>query len=288
VRGWKKTAYTYNANQRLASVAVTNLSSAGVANETLTTTYDYRLYGNGMVQTMTVSRPTPGGISSDTYAYDARGNLTSVTNALGQATTYGNYNALGQPGHIVGPNGDVTDITYDARGRVASKTTYPNNTSATWTYAYDGFGLLYTQSSPDGQVTTWNRDPVTMRVNTITRNDKDGPSTESFVYNANGDVLEHKVSRGDSIGLRETYHYDALGRVYQKVGQNGQLLSYTYDGNGNVLSVTNAAGHKVSYTYDALDRVAKKVESDTPPPPAVPSVAPTLSAPANSSDTVTA
>jgi YD repeat-containing protein len=166
-KGWKKTVYTYNAQNRLGSVSVTNLSSAGTANETLTTTYGYTLYGNGLVQTMTVTNPTPMGTRTDTYSYDPRGNMISAANGLGQATAYSNYNGMGQPGRIVGPNGDVIDLTYDARSRVVTKTTYANGTPGAWTYTYDGLGLLYTLSTPDGQVTTWNRDPVTMRVTTI-------------------------------------------------------------------------------------------------------------------------
>jgi YD repeat-containing protein len=64
VEGLKRTAYSYNERNRIASVAVTNLSSNGYTNETLTTTYNYAYYGNGMVQTMWVTRPSPNG--SDT------------------------------------------------------------------------------------------------------------------------------------------------------------------------------------------------------------------------------
>jgi YD repeat-containing protein len=280
VEGWTKTTYTYNAQNRLASVSVTNLSGTGSANQTLTTTYGYTLYGNGIVQTMTVTRPSPSGTGTDTYTYDAFGDLTSLANGLGQTTTYGNYNALGEVGHVVGPNGDATDYTYDPRGRVATKTTYPNGAAATWTYAYDGFGQLYTLTSPDGQITTWNRDPSTMRLTSTTHNDKDGASTESFSYDANGDVLQHTIARGSVVGLSETYHYDTLGRVYQKIGQNGQSLTYAYDGNGNTLSIANAVGHTITNQFDALNRVTQTSESGGASPP-MPSTAPTINAPSN-------
>lgn len=282
VEGWNKTTYTYNAQNRVASTTVTNLSGKGSANQSLTTTYNYTLYGNGMVQSMTVTSPSPNGSNTTTSHYDALGNLTSVSNGLGQTTSYSNYNALGLVGHVVGPNGDTTDYTYDARGRVSTKTTYPNGAAATWSYTYDGFGLLYTTTGPDGQVTTWNRDPSSMRVNTITHNDKDGTSTESFSYDANGDVLEHKIARGSVVGLDEVFHYDALGRVYQKLGQNGQLLTYAYDGNGNVLSTTDAVGHSVVNQYDALNRVTQTMESGGGSP-AMPASAPALSVPSSSS-----
>ena len=283
VEGVRKTTYTYDAHNRLSSVSVTNLTGNGIANQTLTTTYGYTLYGNGMVQTETVVHPSPNNSDTDTYSYDALGNLTSFSNGLGQTTTYSNYNGLGQAGHIVGPNGDVIDYTYDPRGRVATKTTYPNGSSATWTYAYDGFGELYTLTGPDGQVTTWNRDPATMRVMSITHNDKDGTSTESFGYDANDEVTSHTVARGGNTTLVETNKYDSLGRIYQKLGQHGQSLTYAYDGNGNVLSTTDAVGHTIAYQYDALDRVTKKSESGGASP-SIPATAPTLNGPGNSAN----
>lgn len=234
-----------------------------------------------MVQTMTVTRPSPNGSDRDVYTYDALGNLTSLANGLGQTTAYSNYNGLGLAGRVVGSNGDITDYTYDARGRIATKMTYPNGAAATWTFAYDGFGLLYTLTGPDGQVTTWNRNPSTMRVSTITHNDKDGTSTESFDYSANGDVTQRKVTRGSTVGLIETTSYDGLGRIYQKTGQNGQRLTYAYDGNGNVLSVTNAVGHTVAYQYDALNRVIQTTESGGASL-AMPAAAPSINVPSSS------
>jgi YD repeat-containing protein len=282
VEGWSKTTYTYNTQNRLASVQVTNLSATGSANQTLTTTYGYTLYANGMVQTMTVTHPSLNNSNTDTYTYDAMGNLTSVANGLGQTTTYSNYNGLGEAGHVVGPNGDVTDYVYDARGRVQTKTTYPNGAAATWTYGYDGFGLLASELTPVGGTTNWNRD-AEMRVSSIVRNDKDGASTESFGYDANGDVTSHTVSRNGTTSLSETLIYDALGRVYQRLGMHGQRLTYAYDGNGNVISVTDAVSHTVSNQYDALNRLTRKSSSGGASP-LLPSAAPTLSAPANSSN----
>ena len=282
VEGWSKTTYTYNAQNRLASVQVTNLSGTGSANQTLTTTYGYTLYANGMVHTMTVTRPSLNNSDTDTSTYDALGNLTSFVNGLGQTTTYSNYNGLGEVGHVVGPNGDVTDYAYDARGRVQTKTTYPNGAAATWSYSYDGFGLPASELTPAGETTNWNRD-AEMRVTSIVRNDKDGTSTESFGYDANGDVTSHTVSRNGTTSLSETLSYDALGRVYQRLGMHGQTLTYGYDGNGNVISVVDAVGHTISNQYDALNRLTRKTSSGGASP-LMPSAAPTLNAPATSSN----
>lgn len=257
---YNKTVYGYNAQNRLASVAVTNLTPYGTANQTLTTSYTYTLYGNGMVQQMVVTAPSPSGTDKVTTNYDTLGNITTVVDGLGHTTTYSNYNALGEAQKVVGANGDETDYTYDARGRVATKTTHPYGVATTWTYTYDGYGLLYQVSAPDGEVTTWNRD-AEMRVNTITHNDKDGTSTETFGYDDNNDITSDKITRGTDVGKLITYVYDGLGRIYQVKGNHGQVLTYAYDGNGNVLSVTDALTHQTSYTYDALNRVSTMTDA---------------------------
>lgn len=279
VVGLSQTTYTYNAQNRLASVAVTNLSSNGTASQTLTTSLGYTLYGNGMVQTMTVTHPSPNNSNVDTYQYDALGNLTSVIDGLGHATTYSNYNALGEPGHVVGPNGDATDFTYDGRGLLLTKTTHPNGTAAQWSYTYDQFGTVNKVTAPDGEVTTWNRNAEGV-LQTITHNDKDGASTETFGYDANGDITSDTVTRGGTVSLAKTVSYDELGRPYLQQGTNGQSLTYTYDGNSNVQSATNAMGHVISLTYDALNRVTQKTESGGASP-AIPGAAPALSVPSS-------
>jgi RHS repeat-associated protein len=261
VPGESRVSYTYNAQNRLASSTVTNLTSIGTPNQSLTTTYAYTLYSNGMVHTLTVTSPSPAGGDHTTYVYDTYGNLTSATDGLGHATIYSGYNGLGEVGKVVGPNGAETDYTYDARGRVATKTTHPNGTAATWTYAYDGFGLLAGVTAPDGEVTTWTRD-AEKRVKTITHNDKDGASTGTFGYDASGNVISDVIARGGDIGKSTAYVYNALGEVYQVKGSHGQVLTYAYDGNGNVLSVTDALGHKTSYAYDALNRVVSKTDAE--------------------------
>ncbi|MGH9656693.1 MAG: hypothetical protein ACRD6B_24925, partial [Bryobacteraceae bacterium] len=77
-------------------------------------------------------------------------------------------------------------------------------------------------------MTTWARD-AEMRVKTITHNDKDGTSTETFAYDANGDVTSDVIARGGDVGKSTSYNYDALGRVYQVKGSHGQVLTYGYD-----------------------------------------------------------
>jgi YD repeat-containing protein len=85
-----------------------------------TWTYTY----NNLGQVLTADGPRTDVVDKTTYAYypatDAnlgnRGNLYTVTNALGQVTTLTDYDANGRVGTITGPNTLVTNLAYFPRG----------------------------------------------------------------------------------------------------------------------------------------------------------------------------
>ena len=121
-----------------------------------------------------------------TYTYYAdndpdagkRGNVATVTNALGQVTHYAAYNAFGQVTSIVDPNGLTTTLTYDSRDRLASRSVGGETTS----YTYDGVGQLVRVTLPDG-------------------------SYLSYTY----DVAHRLVGMADSLGNSIAYTLDAAG-----------------------------------------------------------------------------
>jgi len=167
VVGWRRTVYNYNPIGRISTVSVTNLSTTGVANQTHTTEFTYTDYGTssggvlspGMIATVTINGPIAGAQDSITLAYDSLGNLTSETNGLGHQEVYSGHNGLGLPGRTTGFNGDITDYTYDSRGRVTRIRTYPNgSTPADTLYVYAGNGTVASTTAPDGTVTSYGYD----------------------------------------------------------------------------------------------------------------------------------
>ncbi|MEO9215339.1 MAG: RHS repeat-associated core domain-containing protein, partial [Rhodanobacter sp.] len=259
VEGLSEADFTYDSHNRLASQAMKNLSAVGTAQQVLTTTYTYTYYANGIVDTQSVARPSPSGSNTDVYTYDTLGNLAMIADGLGHAATYSNYNLLGEPGQVSGSNGDVTNYSYDARGRITSIVRHPNGVAATWTYSYDGFGLPSGVTAPDNAASSIIRNAY-MQVTSLTHNDKDGTSSEGFAYDANGDVVIHTVARGGDIGVEQKTTYDELGRVHQRQGMHGQTLTYAYDVDDNLVSVTDALGHVNKYQYDAFNRVTQSID----------------------------
>nr|WP_284691772.1 DUF6531 domain-containing protein [Pinirhizobacter soli] len=280
IEGFSQTDFTYDAHNRLTSTKVTNLTGIGNT-PPQTTTYAYTLNANGMVASMTRTTPSPGNTDVDTASFDALGNLVSTKDGLGHTTSFTNYNALGEPQRVTSPNGDITDYTYDARGRVGTKTTYPGGSAATWAYGYDVFGRLSQLNAPDGEITNWNRNAVGV-LQTVVHNDKDGTSTETFGRDANGDVTSDVLSRGGVVTLSESTAFDELGRPYLISGNNGQSLNITYDLNGNVHTAANALGHVTTFSYDALNRKSSVTDAGGASS-AIPSVAPSISVPPTSS-----
>lgn len=139
--------YTYTDDGRVASVATKNLSGSGVPGQTRTITYAYTKHPNGLVASLSVDGPLSADTVSSTFS--AQGDLLSTSDSSG-TTTYSNYNALGLPGRITGKNGEVTNLSYDARGRVTSQDIVIGGSTRTTRYTYDTMGNVVSMQLPDG------------------------------------------------------------------------------------------------------------------------------------------
>jgi YD repeat-containing protein len=160
VRGDRETSYTYDASHRLTAVAIKNLSPkvGASAGQTRTATYAYTAWSNGLLASRTEDGPLAGSGDATTTSYSQSGDLLSVKNAAGHTTSYGDYNALGLPGFVIGPNGDKRSFVYDARARVVDIQSYRNGGTQHTYYEYDGFGRLSRITQPDGQTHSYQYD----------------------------------------------------------------------------------------------------------------------------------
>lgn len=297
-----ETIYDYYADgdpaaRLLKSVAVINRSAVGTANQALVTGYGYAIYGNGMIQSMAVDGPVSGTGDQITYHYDIAGNLISVTNTLGHATTYSNYNAMGLPGRGVGPNGDVVDKTYDAMGHVLTEVHTYNGTAATTRYTYDVRGRLIKVEWPNSDWRKFSYD----NADRLTYVVLDSSHTETPAYDENGvevytDTMDDVTQQGysyDKLGnllstkseyvwernewdnwlgkprissgsnpYKKTFaDYDAGGFLSAVRGNNGQKTGYHYNSNGMVDNVSTMQGQSGAYAYDRRSNIVQTTDA---------------------------
>lgn len=243
VDGNRTVSFSYDANGNTLAKTIT------APNLTSTWSYTY----NGIGEALTATDPR-GNVT--TYAYDAQGNLTSVTNALGQTTRFTSYDANGRPLSIQDPNGAVTTLTYNFWGDVTSKTTGSRVT----TYTYDADRNLIQLTRPDGSYLAMSYDPAD-RLTGIA--DALG-NTIAYTLDAAGNAIQTQVF--DQYGDLITTHsrvFDGLSRLYQDIGAAGQTSTLSYDSNSNLINFSNPLNVATQYSYDALNRVTQTTKNNS-------------------------
>ena len=267
---YAKVAYTYvttgPATGRLASETWTDFK-VPTQRQTL---YGYAFYANNAVSTLTVTRVLPTGNAATTSSYDTLGNLTSVTNPLGQQTAWSSFNGYGQPGRMTDANGVMTDYAYDGKGNLASTLQYLPGGNRLTTYAYNNDHQVSDITYAGGRVDR-------ARYNAAGRLEYAGNALGEYVRRA-FDVASNTLTTSSSRNVpglsggtpvatpsgqfSATRRFDSLRRPWVDMGNNGQQLSYAYDKNGNLKSATDAAARTTRYDYDAQDRLIKVTAAD--------------------------
>ncbi|MFI8719270.1 RHS repeat-associated core domain-containing protein [Stenotrophomonas sp. NPDC077464] len=175
--------------------------------------------------------------------YDPEGNPASLTDALQRVTTqlHDPLNRLTRTLQDVGGIGAEITSVYNALDQV-TQVTDPKGLHTT--YAYNGFGDLIGQVSPDSGAT-------------------------DFTVDASG----NRKTRTDARGITATYHYDALNRLTGIAYPDPNLdVGYSYDiapaacddserfAKGRLGQVQHAAG-STAYCHDRFGQVTRKVQT---------------------------
>ncbi|MDN5647460.1 MAG: DUF6531 domain-containing protein [Acinetobacter sp.] len=220
--------------------------------------YSYTFHANTMLATMAVTKN--GKISR--YMYDTAGNLIEFKNALGQTTTYSNYDALGNVGKITSANGQDIQYSYDSRGRVTSEAL--KNSLARYIqtrYEYGPFGRTKT-SYPNGMVetTTYNDNGTIASISHGT--DGNVISQQNYSYSNLGVLQRVEYREGNTVRYARANDQNQLGWITADKGNNGQNIAQEYDGNGNVIKQSNALGQVKTFSYDAMGRLLTEGQPD--------------------------
>jgi RHS repeat-associated protein len=222
-----------NATEFGHNTALDNTSVKAPDGQQTTMSYD----PNGNL--LTATAPASLGSAQKTLVYNARNDVTQVTDARGKVTSYG-YDASGNNTSVVQDGQTVATNAYNASGQLSSSTDGNNHTT---TYTYDSGGNLASETDALGNKTT-------------------------YAYDAAGRMTSKVDPRGNVQGanpndFKTTYSYDAAGRLLTETDPLGNVTTSVYDATGNRTSVTDANNKITSYTYDAANRVLTETAPDT-------------------------
>ena len=218
------------------------------------------------------------GATTYTYAYDARGNITSVSD--GQSTMTYAYDSFDQ---LVRENNQAAGKTwtyaYDDGGNIRSKTEYAYTTGTlgaavrTVAYGYGDASWSDLLTSIDGQSLTADEIGNLLSDGTWTYTWQHGRQLAgmskagtdiSYRYDADGLRISKTVNGttynyfylGDQLvemtwdNNRMHFTYDEIGPA--SVNYNGTEYFYVRNAQGDVTGLVNASGTRVvTYTYDA-------------------------------------
>jgi len=221
--GGSVTSYTFDAAGNMTSVTRHDGSGSLIEYNALnlpTKVETFKTESDGITITI---------VGTATYAYDARGNITSATDKNSSTTTY----------------------VYDADNNCVSST---NSKGETTTFEYDEAGRLTKVTTPDGGSVAREYDAQGKLTSEVTAM---GSKTE-YVYDGNGYLIE-KI---DALGNSTTYEVDANGRTTKMTDALGNVTLYTYDTAGNVLTQTDPLLRVTTYSYDTMNHLLSEAKPE--------------------------
>jgi RHS repeat-associated protein len=205
-----------------------------------------------------------------------RGRLAAVKNAAGHITRYENYDVFGNVTRTVDPSGVVTEMTFDALGRLltstikgvagcdtASDPLCATDLTAARTYS-ENTGPLATEQRPGGGVTTYAYDDRG-RVTVIARGPLGSDLRERIEYTydplTGKKSLEKFLAKQGASWIekrRESYAYDSLAQLQTVTHADANSVGYTYDEEGRIAGVRdeNHTTANTTYAYDPAGRLA--------------------------------
>lgn len=189
------------------------------------------------------------GAATISRVYDAVGRLIQFTDAAGNVLRYA-YDASGNLTSLTYPDNKVVTYAYDAANRLIRVTDWASRVT---TYSYDADGHLVSTTRPNGTVETRTWLP-TGELESI--KDVQGTTTISqfkFSYDLAGRIVDQSPFPAPATYLPESFtaSYDAANRLTVLNG-----ASTTFDADGNMTSGPRVtATGNATYVYDARNRL---------------------------------
>lgn len=165
----------------------------------------------------------------ESYNYDARGRITSISQLFGGYTHYRTIT------FEHGPFGVTQTNRSGMRG---------------WFYNYKSIreSIDYNDNGTVAQITHGQGSQVL--------------TSQEYQYSNLGQPLSVRFKEGSSVRYSKTNQHNQLGWTTADLGNNGQNQRYEYDANGNVTKKTGSLGKITTYAYDLHDNLNKESRSD--------------------------
>ena len=259
-----ETKYDYDSNNNLVKMTLPSGASQSytydsyhnvikaVSPEGVTSRFTYDTYGN----IKTVKLGSGSQTISASAVYTANGDqVSSVTDALGQTTTYGYDTQTGVLNWTQAPGETASTRTNYTHDQLYRTTKVQQSTAAVdYTYSKDLLSAISTASGTDYS--------FTYGVFDLTTAVKAGSRTlisHSYTNDQNRRLSRSVYGNGDAV----SYSYDSFGRTTAVTyGDTGSTVSYAYDANSNLGQLTDGISGRVNrYSYDFLDRLMRYEES---------------------------
>jgi len=251
--------YTYNVTGLLAGVSYPGGSG-----------YHYQ-YANGRVVSITdnsgrvvesheydtqgraTTSEIGNGVEKLTFSYGS--NQTTVTDALGNVTTYDYVNvrgsrrvtkATGPCTSCGGGAGAEQEWAYDEFGNVTS---YTNALDETWTYTYGADNDLLTETDPLNRVTTYTYDSQGRMLTTS----RPGGGLTTLTHGSAGPLtITEKVDA--TTNRTTTLTYTTAGKPETITDPRGKTTTLAYNSTGDLTSVTDPLTHATTFGHDSMGR----------------------------------
>jgi RHS repeat-associated protein len=175
------------------------------------------------------------------FAYDANGNLTSIT-LPGQHQASFAYDELGRMVKETDPLGRITQTQYHETSLHPLCATLADGSQ--WFAAYDPRGLLLSTQDPLGRRTRYQYDRAGLLEKVV---DARG-GEKTMQWNAYGQITRYT----DCSGKTSQYAYDDDGNLISAIDAMGQSTRFIYTETGEQSAIIHADGEQEQFEYDAL------------------------------------
>ncbi|HAL21981.1 MAG TPA: RHS repeat protein [Stenotrophomonas sp.] len=188
-----------------------------------------------------------------------KGDLRSISNALGHTTETLSYDPFGRPLSVRDGNGVVTDYGYHPRGWPTSITVRGATTAddRSTQISYWPTGQVQQVTEPDGSSVTYVYDAA-QRLTDIA--DSAGNTIHYTLDDAGNRLNEDTVDAGGTLRRTLARTYNILGQLTALKDAGNHATGFTYDANGNPQTVTDALQRVTSQQHDPLNRLAQTLQ----------------------------